>query len=176
MATFQKAPQSVVDLANSILCEYESHKPLLDAKVRIDYVFAFGERDEKTGALVSDALKHHGVRAFGIARKLGLKDRAMNRGDAEISLDADWWEEANDRQRRALLDHELHHLAVKIDKRGIVRDDLGRPMIKLRNHDVDFGWFRVIAERHGEFSIERHQAAVLWDNYKQSFWPSIVEA
>ena len=30
-----------------------------------------------------------------------------------------------------------------------MRDDLGRPKLTLRAHDLQFGWFNVIVERHG---------------------------
>lgn len=175
MATFQKCPAAVHELANSILCEFESHKPLLDCRVKIDLVFAYGEREEKTNNLLTDALKKNGIRALGITRKIPLKDRALGRGDAEVALDHDWWEEATETQRRALLDHELHHIAVKVDKRGVVRDDLQRPVIQMRKHDMEVGWFAIIAERHGEASIERQQAEMFYDDFNQAFWPALTD-
>ena len=39
-------------------------------------------------------------------------------------------------ERRALLDHELHHLELKRDKKDRIRkDDLGRPLLRMRKHD-----------------------------------------
>jgi hypothetical protein len=163
MPTYSKAPQAVKEMANSILCEFESHKPLLDARVSIDILFAHG--DERSPAIVSG-----GHQALGLCRKLSLKDRVAGRGDAEITIDADWWQHAENDHRRALLDHELHHIEVKDGS----RDDAGRPVLKLRKHDVEFGWFRTIAERHGVSSMERVQAKSLFDNYGQSFWPAMV--
>lgn len=87
MSTYQKADGEVTEMAASILKQFESHKPLLEAKVRVDFVFAYGERDEETGERIGDALTLHGFRAFGITRKLSLKDRTMGRGDAEIAID-----------------------------------------------------------------------------------------
>lgn len=175
MSTFQKADQETMDLAAEVLCAFATHKPLLDAKVKIDLVFAYGSRTE-SGMLTSHALTHRGVRALGLASKLKLKDRAMGRGDAEVALDHDWWEEASDLQRRALLDHELHHVSVKTDKLGRFQyDDLRRPVLVLRRHDFEFGWFRIVAERHGPFSIERLQAKNMMDEAMQSFWPEMFE-
>ena len=151
MPTFQRAPQDVTELANGILCEFETHRPLLDAKARIDLVFAYPDYDSK-GQATNDALKHHGRKALGVARRLGLKDRAMGRGDAEIVLDAEWWKEASEARRRALLDHELHHLEVRMESGVVVRDDLSRPKLLLRKHDVDIGWFALMAQRHGDAS------------------------
>lgn len=98
----------------------------------------------------------------------------MGRGDAEITIDNQWWEESTEEEKRALLDHELHHIALKIDKRGIVRDDLGRPKIQMRNHDLEIGWFKVIAARHGDNSQERLQAKHAMNNMGQYFWPEIA--
>jgi hypothetical protein len=157
MPTFQKCDKSVREMADALLNEFESHKPLLDAKV------------------TNDALSLHGVKALGIARKLSLKDRAMGRGDAEISLDGDWWKEtASEEQQRALLDHELHHLSLVIKKHQITYDALGRPNIRMRKHDVQVGWFAVIAQRHGKHSQEQIQAATILDSLGQFFWPQIA--
>jgi putative metallopeptidase len=175
MPTFQKCPVAINEMANSILCQFDTHQPLLDAHVKIDFVFAYGDRDEQ-GVLVSNALSKNGCRALGIARKMPLKDRAMGRGDAEIALDHDHWETISEKEQRALLDHELHHLSVKIDKRGIVRDDLNRPVLQLRHHDYEFGWFNVVAERHKGASIERIQAAQILEDSGQFYWPALTKA
>lgn len=171
MSTFKKANKATLDLALQILCDFESHKPLLDRKVRVDLVMAYGERDPESGKLMSDAIKHHGVRALGVCKKISLKDRCKGMGDAEVLLDGDWWDEdATEKQKRALLDHELHHILVLDDN-----DDLGRPVIKLRKHDFQFGWFKIIADRHGEHSQERLQAKQILDNAGQFFWPDLVK-
>lgn len=171
---FQRAPDWVADIGRSIMRVYETHKPLMDCEVTVDYVFAFSDKDENTGEPLNDALTKNGVRALGIARKIPLKDRALGRADAEIAIDGDWWNGASDKQRRALLDHELHHLSVKIDKRGLVLDDLGRPVIVLRKHDHEIGWFKIIAARHGEHSQEQIQAARMFEDAGQFYWPDIA--
>lgn len=176
MPTFQKCDPSVRKIASEILNQFETHKPLLESRAQIDYVFAFCDRDEKTGLPVNNALSKNGVKALGIAKKISLKERVLGRGDAEISIDGDWWQKANEQEQRALLDHELHHLCPKIDKRGFVCDDIGRPIIQLRAHDYEFGWFKVIASRHEEFSQERIQARSMMTVSGQLFWPDVVAA
>jgi len=160
-------------MAAKILAQFQTHQPLIDAGVSVDFVFAYGNRDE-AGNLIGDAIKHRGAKALGLCRKIALKDRALGRADAEITLDGDWWPTAPEPQQRALLDHELHHLAIKIDKRGLVRDDLGRPVIQLRQHDVEVGWFMVIAARHQLDSQERIQARQIMADAGQYFWPEIA--
>lgn len=174
MATFERCPQAVTEMANALLLEYETHGPILDARVKIDFVFAYGARDDNDQR-IGHALTKNGIQCLGITRKIPLKDRALGRGDAEIALDGDWWEEASEKEQKALLDHELHHLSVKIDKRGLVRDDLNRPVIVLRKHDFEFGWFTIIAERHGQHSQERKYAAAMMDAAGQCFWPEMVK-
>ena len=175
MATYQRCPKEVEELAGELLCKFPEHKPLLDARVKIDLVFAYGKRDEKTDKLLSFAMVRGGVRALGIARKISLKQRALGRGDAEVALDADWWEEATKPQQAALLDHELHHIAVSFAPKTLTvkRDDLGRPKLYLRPHDYEFGWFQIIAKRHGAASEECRGAKVISDTSGQFFWPGL---
>lgn len=173
MPTYSPAPEEVSILASALLCQFETHKLTLDSRVKIDYVFARGDVDPDTGERINDAIKKDGFRVLGQTRIISLKDRAMGRGDVEIVLDADHWDEINEEQQRAILDHELHHVTVKVDLRGVVRDDLGRPKLKLRKHDVQLGWFSAIAARHGNAAEERIQAKRLADNYGQYFWPDI---
>lgn len=159
MPTFERCPSEVNELALAVLGKYEDHKPLLNGKVKIDYVFAYCDRDEKTDEPLNFALTKNGVQALGIARAVPTKDRALGRGDAEIALDGDHWQRISESMRLALLDHELHHLAVNVNKAGVlVTDSIGRPKVSLRKHDVEVGWFNLIASRHGNNSIERRQA------------------
>ncbi len=174
MPTFERCPTTVNDMANGILVEYETHKPLLDARIKIDFVFAYADKDENDMP-TNNALTKNGVKALGIARKIPLKDRALGRGDVEVAIDGDWWKDVSESHQKALLDHELHHFSVKIDNRGIVKDDLGRPVIKMRKHDWEFGFFNIIAQRHGDFSQERIQAKRMMDEAGQFYWPDLVK-
>lgn len=174
MATFERCDKSVETLARELIEKYDANKPLGAIGVKIDYVFAFADVDDD-GKILNDALTKDGVKALGITRKIPLKDRALGRGDAEIALDGDWWHGATAEQQAALLDHEINHVAVKCDKAGNVQyDDLGRPQLKLRKHDFEFGWFKCIAERHGAASQERIQARTMMDFSGQLFWPGIA--
>lgn len=146
--------------------QYEDNKPL--ENIKIDYLFAYGDRDDVTLALTSHAIVKNGCVLQGQCRKTSLKERALGHGDAEVMLDGDWWETANPAQQAALLDHELHHIVVTEKT-----DDCERPIIKLREHDFEVGWFRVIAERHGKNSRECAQAAKVMLDHGQAFWPDI---
>jgi hypothetical protein len=175
MSLYQIAPDAVRETANAILCKYESHKPILDAKVRIDYLFAFPDKDQD-GNFQGDAIRNQGVRALGLTRKLGTKDRAAGRGDAEVLIDGEWWEEASEEEKAALLDHELHHIDVRVDEDGhAIRDNLERPALRMRSHDRTMGWFDLIAKRHGAASQEVQQAKHIWDKAGQLYWTEIFK-
>ncbi len=175
MPTFERCDKSVDALAHELINKYESNRPLGVIDVRIDLVFAYADKDEDTGEALNDALTKNGIKALSITRKIPLKDRALGRGDAEIALDGDWWKQATEEQQAALLDHELNHVAIKADKNGNVQyDDLNRPQLKLRKHDHEFGWFKCIAERHGDASLERIQAKAMMDFAGQLYWPGIA--
>lgn len=174
MPTFKRCDESIDTLAKTLLTRYETHLGLIVGKVTVDFAFAYCDRDDKGNAL-NDALTKNGIKALGVTRKIPLKDRALGRADAEIVLDGDWWEKATADEQTALLDHDLHHIAVKTDKSGNIQyDDLGRAQIVLRKHDVEVGWFKVIAERHGEASQERIQAKAIMDCSGQYFWPDLT--
>lgn len=172
MPTYERCPKTVEHMADALLKQY--HEDNVKAEVKFDFMFAIPTLDEH-GEPVGEAIMHHGRKALGLARIVSLKDRAKGMGDAEILIDKYWWETAPDEQQKALLDHELHHITLKIDKRGLVVDDLGRPKLVMRKHDVEVGFFRVIAERHGKASQEQIQAATMMDGYGQYFWPDMVK-
>lgn len=164
---YKRCGVDVENLAGELLHKYEDHKPVLEAKVSIDYLFAYNESGRA-------AIRQNGYPCLGLTRKIGLKDRVKGAADAEIILDGDWWEKANDRERRGLLDHELHHVSPKMKNGAFDTDDQGRPKIELRKHDWQFGWFGIIAERHGKWSQECVQAKSIMDKDGQLFWPSIA--
>lgn len=173
----QKVSDEVKELASEVLCKHETHKPLLDAKVRIDYFFAYPNKDTD-GNYVGDALKLHGVKCNALAKVNNYEKRFKGQGDCEVLIDGEWWEEHTGKQeRRALLDHELHHFDVRKDADdGVAKDKLSRPLLRMRRHDVQFGWFALVAARNGEWSQERIQAKGLIENetYHQAFWPTIL--
>lgn len=168
MSRFEKAPDDVKERAEALIEKF--HPDLHAQDVEIAYVFAHGKRD-KDGALVGAALRLHGNQCSGIARILGGKDRALRKVDVEISLDADRWPSMPDKQKDALLDHELQHFEVKRNGKGeVVYDEYDRPRIGLRKHDYDFGWFTCIAIRHGADSFECQQAALIFNENGQFYF------
>lgn len=172
MPTYEPADAKVKAMAQELMSRYESHSPLLKYEVQFDFVFAHPSYNKK-GVPTGNAITKNGVKALGLCRVINLKDRTMGRGDVEILLDYDWWEAAGEKEQLALLDHELHHAEVKMKKGEVKYDDLNRPLIKIRKHDAEFGWFDIIALRHGKHSQERIQAKKLADDVGQLYWPDL---
>jgi hypothetical protein len=159
MSIFEKDDGRVGQVVAELLERY--HGELAEAGVRFDLLLAEASTDDN-GDPVGPALKSSGYTAAATVRILGLKDRAKGLGDAEIVVDGDRWPEWSAAERLAILDHELEHLTLAVDAEGAIkRDDLGRPRLKLRLHDRQFGWFDNVARRHGAASVEVGQASTI---------------
>lgn len=117
-------------------------------------------------------LKHQGYPAGAVVRITPLKDRALGIADATIVIDRAGWLALSQRQRDALVDHELTHLARKVDKETgeMVCDALDRPMLKMRKHDYQLGFFDEVAARHGEASPEVRHARRLMEHSGQLYF------
>lgn len=80
--------------------------------------------------------------------KTSERGRQLHGWDAILMLNDEYWETMDDEQRVALLDHELCHLALAVDKDGFPRSDgHGRKMYRIRKHDLEE--FRDVVRRHG---------------------------
>lgn len=100
---------------------------------------------------------------LGKCKKASDLDREMADADFVILLRQDFWSDprVTDLQRRALLDHELCHAAMKFDGNGDpVEDERGRRVYRTRKHDLEE--FAAIAERYGCWKRDiEHFAAAL---------------
>jgi hypothetical protein len=75
-------------------------------------------------------------------------DRELSAFDFVILLSKDFWRDASEKQRTALIDHELMHGAVKYDADGEpVIDERGRQVFRTRRHDLEE--FSEVVGRHG---------------------------
>lgn len=175
MPTYLRCDSETKEIAQRVIDADEELTHLREANVRIDLVFAMCDRDENDATIrLNDAITHQGHKALGLASIRNLKQRTLMGHDGEILLDNDWWETAGERQREALLHHELYHFLVKKQDGLVCTDDLGRPMLKMRKHDFEFGWFARTAARYGEFSQERIQAReIVMDAMGQLLFPEL---
>lgn len=154
-AVYSKAPADVAERALPLI--EKNHFELFNHDLKIDYIFA-NATVKDDGTPTGPAVSHGGYPALAVARNLSMKDRVMGRGDCEIVIDADRWPLLSDAEKDALLDHEIEHFQIAMDKYGNPKlDDIHRPKLKIRKHDHQFGWFDNIARRHGLASLEVRQ-------------------
>lgn len=166
MKTYARAAEDVAEMIAAVIDEY--HEALKDAGVTIDLVMASADDG-------GPAVSLGGYACDAVVRIIGKKDRAKGHADAEITFDAQRWDACSIKERVALCDHELHHLIVQMDEGSVKTDDLGRPLLKMRKHDVQIGWFRDVALRNGIHSAEQRQAELIFTNYQQAFFPFVEE-
>lgn len=166
--TFALATKEVTKQAEKLIIE--NHVDLDSVAIKIDYVFAFRDPEGE-----EPAMKEKGHRIFAKASIVRLKDRAKGMGDGEILLDGDIWKDLSEGVRAAILDHELEHFEVKRETKtgDFIYDDLQRPVLKLRDHDRQFGWFDNVAQRHGGNSIEVMQLRQIFTQASPSYLPHL---
>lgn len=114
--------EATILMAKKIVAEW--HPWLRDARITI--VLRVGEPPKQDGKMI-----------FGAASLVDAKTKALaaEKYDFFIWLAADHWEDAKEKERKALLDHELCHCT-------------GAPLAwKMRGHDVQE--FTAIVQRHG---------------------------
>jgi hypothetical protein len=157
------APQKILDLVNEVM---EAHHPELvqnEVTVLVQMHTSF------------KGLRLRGVPCYAIAKITNEKDRAKSAclPDARITIDSISWADLPAETQRAVIDHELQHFALCYDKKSgeLKEDDNGRPKLKMRPHDIEFGHFKIIAERHGSASVEARQLQTLVDESGQLIWP-----
>ena len=79
--------------------------------------------------------------------------------DFVIVLNREYWEQFNDEQRIALMDHELCHAAASLDSDSAEQkyDEKGRPCWRVRKHDIEE--FREVVQRHGCYKADLEEFA-----------------
>ncbi len=161
--TYEKADEKVIEMINRVADMY--HQNLKGNEVKFLAIMAYAPLDEE-GNRKRPAITKSGNACSAFIRVLPLKERLVKEADAEITIDGDVWEEYPEATRIAVIDHELSHLNVKLDKNGdLKRDALRRPMLKTIRDDIVYWGNSKIAERHGANSIEVLAAKQLKDRY-----------
>lgn len=77
---------------------------------------------------------------LGMCKRASDLDRELSAFDFVIVLRKEFWDSPNvgERQRNALLDHELTHATIALDKFGEPRvDERGRTVYRIRKHDIE---------------------------------------
>ena len=160
MSTFRECPKAVYLLRDDLIEKFKGEGG--EGGVTVKMIFAHAPRDEKTGDPKGHALKLGGYACAGIAQINSHKARVNGADDCTIYLDGDDWDDWTESRQRSLIDHELTHFELKLDKEGaVVLDEGTRPMLRIRLHDWQLGGFGDIARRYKDesFEVELWQAA-----------------
>jgi hypothetical protein len=143
--SYQECPESVKKLCKAVMLSM--HPKLIEADATLFLAFATNHD--------GPAIMHGGYPAAAQIRINNLRDRVAGLADATMLIDSECWEGYSEESRAALIDHELTHLNVKLNKVGaIAYDDANRPRLTIRKHDFQIGGFHEIAKRHGVAAIE----------------------
>lgn len=168
MKSYTICPKAVSDRSAALLKKHFPQHHKLGVTVEHLFVSHDGE---------GPALKHAGYPAAGVIRKTSTKERAAGRADAEMVLDYEHFQTLSPRQQDALLHHELYHLALDLDAKTKApkADAAGRPVLKLRKHDHQFGWFDETARLYGPDSGEVRQARSLLEGVTAQLYFNFTE-
>lgn len=113
----------------------KEHNHLSEAKIAL--AWRHGWRADADGRMI-----------LGQCRKRGDLDRELDGFDFIILLNKEAWERLNEKQRRALVDHELCHAQLVIDADGSPKlNDRDRLVTRTKKHNCEE--FREVVDRHG---------------------------
>lgn len=137
MSDYQKADERVHEMAYRIMREHHTDLAAQDARLCI--------------LMRSPTPKNHGKIQLGSASKASAKDCALLGEEVQfiITLSGDDWKVMPEKQRRALLDHELMHCRAEVD-------DDGETHWSIAGHDIEE--FTDILKRHGAWKDDLVQA------------------
>ena len=127
------ADDPAYDLLNSLVSAFHDH--LSEARIALAWNTAW--KADTDGRVT-----------LGKCRKVGDLDRDIHEYDFIVILNREFWNSFNDRQKAALLDHELMHAEIKTDEHGEPeQDERGRIVYRIRKHDIEE--FADVVKRHG---------------------------
>lgn len=130
------------------------HTDLLDAGAVVKAISIYPELDD-AGRPKSPAIKHGGAPAAAQIKVASVRERVIGNCDAIMEIDGYRWNSLDDGSRMALIDHELEHLVVTVDKSGAPqRHDDGRPKLSTKPDDWSLTGFVDVVKRHGAKALE----------------------
>lgn len=170
------------------LCDPTDEIPELLARVMERHHPNLHTAGVKVGVLLAynaegDAVTHGGYPALATMKPCNARERASKDYDCELVVDEIAYRDLRDRQRAALLDHELSHVAlVPLSVKELQAaqaydaaapwwklDDTGRPKLKSVKGDWMAGdGFAAVIERHGEHAAEFLNLERCWRRAEQA--------
>jgi hypothetical protein len=165
--SFEQAGSSVIEVMAKVMFDHRSDLMAIGVKVSI----VFTTKTDADG-VVEPGIMVRGIPAAAKIQITSVVDRARGMADAKILVDRSVWDELDDEERAALIDHELTHLEIREPTaEGDTLDGAGRPRLKIRPHDWEVAGFADVVKRHGRKALdfqqvarfrERHGQLLLW--------------
>jgi hypothetical protein len=147
MPTLTAPKPDAFDLLRKVRSKY--HGRLDENEVTVGLLRAWPNETEE------NAVKLHGYPCAAVVKITPYAQRVLGIPDAVITLDGRAWDRFSEKERVALLDHELEHLELAVDSEGNLKsDDHGRPKLRMKLHDWELGGFAAVAGRHGTAALE----------------------
>jgi hypothetical protein len=158
-----KAGDEIHDLIERVM--HDHHAGLEGHKVTIGVKWV----RPKTKADAFGPLRLHGYPCAAVIKITPYEQRVEGIEDAVIKIDQRRWKGMALSAREALIDHELTHLTLVRNRKTdeVLEDDLGRPRLRMKLHDVELGVFDSIIRRHGETSLDYQHVAAVMARYRQ---------
>lgn len=145
-------PHNPADIAARLMLDPE-HAHLAENDISIGYLMRLAPK-EKGGKVELGSMHDAKYMAQGGFKELFAQLLAGMLGfspDFVMVVDADWWAQASDVERDALVWHELCHCRQKLDKYGAPKFDMhGNPSYGIQEHDVTA--FKSEVARYGAWS------------------------
>ena len=166
--TYHLADRPTLDLLATVIRRYHHDLGPTEAGVTFAVLMAT-HRDKDGDPTGKPAVKHGGTPAAAVIRVNRLADRMQGMADLTILVDAERWDGLTAGQREALLDHEVEHVVLQRDKRSgaVKRDDLGRPVVKLKPDEFALTAFGAVVERHGRDALEYQAVRAVAERFEQ---------
>ena len=150
----EECSELVKPYVKEVICH---HPDLTKCRVTIDWLLLEADKPEvdpdepqqDLPILDESAVKMNRRSVAARVRIVGYSDRAKNNADAEVRIDKERWENMSEQEKEALIDQQLYQIVVRFDKESnVIKDNLGRPKLKIRKPDFRVEGFKEIVKRH----------------------------
>ena len=165
--TIMKASEAVVALADRMMGSH--HAELAAEKVRVAVLMVMPPVN-KDGDKIGPAVQQGGVEATAKIKVASAGERVLADVDAIMEIDGERWGTLSPKTQAALVDHELEHLIVQVDKKGLTRRHPdGVPVLATQPDDWHLTGFESIVKRHGRHALEAMAIGELYENRQMVF-------
>lgn len=162
MATFREADAAVQKLVTQTMDRL--HPKLKEAGVTVTVLTSHGGD--------GPALQAKGQQLAFVVKVTSHKERVAGMSDVLITLDGDRWPDWSEKTQVSIIDHCLTAIVLRYMPTGEIKtDDCGRPKLKVKPHDMEFGVYYEVMQRHGEDALDTKLVAKLCEDTREWVQP-----